>query len=181
MAKCEKCGSGRMSWWSGAIKFKDGKYICVKCLKELGHEHPLKEASYLSLQTSEDILHPEVRWAREWEETCKRRADRLAISPAQYNSLDKSGATDFEMGLFSRLCAILEDEGCDADRLVVTSGGGGSLMVFLGDILLLEYKGEPQIKWIRLSDDPDNKVRFGQLSKLNSLADRIVAIYRENE
>ena len=23
MAKCEKCGSGRMSWWSGAIKFKD--------------------------------------------------------------------------------------------------------------------------------------------------------------
>ena len=114
MAKCEKCGSGRMSWWSGGIKFKDKKYICVKCLKELGHEHPLKDASILALQTSEDILHLEIRWARE-------------------------------------------------------------------DVLLLEYKGEPQIKWIRLSDDPDNKIRFGQLSKLNALADRIVAIYQSNE
>lgn len=58
MAKCEKCGSGRMSWWSGAIKFKDGKYICVKCLKELGHEHPLRDASILALRTSDEVLDP---------------------------------------------------------------------------------------------------------------------------
>ena len=180
MAKCEKCGSGRMSWWSGAIKFKDGKYICVKCLKELGHEHPLKDAYYLSLQSSEDILHPEIKWEKERQEAILRRSERLAISPVQYESLEAAGATDFEISFFSRLCAILEDEECDADALLVTSGGGGSFMVFLSDVLLLEYKGEPQVKWIRLADDPDNKTRFGQISRLNSLADRIVSLYCEN-
>lgn len=179
MAKCEKCGSSTL--FRTAVKFKDNKFICVKCLKELGHEHPVKEAFYLSMHTSEDILHPEIKWARERDEACRRRAARLDISPAQYDALDKANATDFEINLFSRLCAILEDEGCETGSLVVTSGSGGSLMVFLGDVLLLEYKGEPQVKWIRLSDDPDNKIRFGQLSKINSLADRIVALYRANE
>lgn len=181
MAKCERCGSGRMSWWSGALKCKDGKYICVKCLKELGHEHPFKDAYYLSLYTSEDIIHPEIRWAREWQETCRKEAARLDITSAQYDALYKANATEFEIKLFSRLCALLEDESCDSSALAISSGENGALYVLLDDVIILEYKGEPQIKWIRLYDDPENKIRFGQLSKLNSLADRIAALYRANK
>lgn len=178
MSKCERCGVGGIGLIRSGVKFKDKKYICVQCLKELGHEHPIKDAYYLSLHTSEDILHPEIRWEREWRETCRRRAERLDITPDQYEALDKALATDFEIKLFSRLCALLDDEGCSSETLTVSSGSNGSLLVLLNGTVLLEYKGEPQIKWIRLSDDPDNKIRFGQLSKLNSLADRIVALYR---
>lgn len=177
MANCEKCGRSGMGLIHGAVKFKDKKYICVKCLKELGHDHPVRDSYYLSLHTSEDILHPEIRLERERQEDCRRRAERLDITPAQYDALDKALATDFEIKLFSRLCAILEDEGCSSAALTVSSGTNGSLMVLLDGTVLLEYKGEPQVKWIRLSDDPDSKIRFGQLSKLNSLADRIAALY----
>lgn len=178
MANCERCGRGGMRLMHGAVKFKDNKYICIKCLKELGHEHPYKDAQYLSRHTSEDILHPEIRWEREWKETCQRRAERLDITPDQYEALDKALATDFEIKLFSRLCALLDDEGCSSEALAVSSGSDGSLLVLLGGTVLLEYKGEPQVKWIRLSDDPDNKIRFGQLSKLNALIDRIADLYR---
>ena len=177
MANCEKCGRGGMGLIHGAVKFKDKKYICIKCLKELGHDHPFRDAYYLSLQTSEDILHPEIRWERQRQEDCRRRAARLDITPAQYDALDKAQATDFEVKVFSRLCALLEDEGCSSAALTVSSGTNGSLIVLLDGTVLLEYKGEPQVKWIRLSDDPDSKIRFGQLSKLNSLADRIAALY----
>ena len=177
MANCEKCGRGGMGLIHGAVKFKDKKYICIKCLKELGHDHPFRDAYYLSLQTSEDILHPEIRWERQRQEDCPRRAARLDITPAQYDALDKAQATDFEVKVFSRLCALLEDEGCSSAALTVTSGTNGSLIVLLDGTVLLEYKGEPQVKWICLSDDPNSKIRFGQLSKLNSLADRIVALY----
>lgn len=180
MAKCERCGRGGMRTIHSAVKFKDGKCICVKCLKELGHEHPIKDAFYLQLRSSEDILHPEIMWARERAEMCRRRAERLDITPAQYDALDRNGATDFEIKIFSRLCALLEDEGCDTSDLVVISAGDGALYVMQGDAVLLEFKGEPNIKWIRFPDDPDNKIRFGQLSKLNSLIDRIVASYRQN-
>lgn len=178
MSKCERCGVGGIGLIRSGVKFKDKKYICVQCLKELGHEHPIKEAYYLSLHTSEDILHPEIRWAQERQETIERRADRLDITPDQYEALDKALATDFEIKLFSRLCALLDDEGCSSETLTVSSGSDGSLLVLLNGTVLLEYKGEPQVKWIRLSDDPDNKIRFGQLSKLNALIDRIADLYR---
>ena len=177
MLNCERCGRGGMGLIHVAVKFKDKKYICIKCLKDLGHDHPVRDSHYLSLSTSEDILHPEIRWERQRQEDCRRRAERLDITPAQYGALDKAQATDFEIKVFSRLCALLEDEGCSSAALTVSSGTNGSLIVLLDGTVLLEYKGEPQVKWIRLSDDPDSKIRFGQLSKLNSLADRIVALY----
>lgn len=178
MSKCERCNVGGIGLIRSGVKFKDKKYICMKCLKELGHEHPFKDAFYLSLHTSEDIMHPEIRWERQRQEDCERHAERLDITPEQYTSLDKALATDFEIRLFSRLCALLEDEGCDTAALTVSSGSNGTLLVLMDGTVLLEYKGEPQVKWIRLSDDPDNKIRFGQLSKLNSLADRIAELYR---
>lgn len=58
MAKCERCGLGGLGVLRGAVKFKDKKYICVKCLKELGHDHPVKDAYYLSLRSSDEILRP---------------------------------------------------------------------------------------------------------------------------
>lgn len=178
MAVCERCGRGAMKVLHNAVRCKDRKYICVRCLKELGHAHPYRDAYYLSLKTSEEILHPEISWERQRQEDCERHAERLDITPEQYASLDKANATDFEIRLFSRLCALLEDEGCDTAALTISSGSNGSLLVLLDGTVLLEYKGEPQVKWIRLSDDPDSKIRFGQLSKLNSLADRIAELCR---
>lgn len=180
MAQCEKCGRGGMGLIHTAVRFKDKKYICVNCLKELGYDHPVKEATYLSLHTSEEILHPEIRWKQQAQETNQRRGDRLGIEPDQYGALDKANATDFEIKLFARVCALLRDEGCDTSVLSVAPGNNGSLIVMKEGTVILEYKGEPDIKWIRLADDPDNKVRFGQLSKLNALADRIIEIYRSN-
>lgn len=176
MSKCERCGSGRMSWWSGAIKFKDGKYICVKCLKELGREHPLKDAYYLKLHTSEEILHPEIKWEKQRQEEFEVNSLKLGISPSQYEALENANATDFEMKLFSRICLLLDDEGVSSCDLVVSSGTNGSLLIMKDGEVVIEYKGKPDLKWIMLSDDPDNKIRFGQLSKLNSLADRIISI-----
>lgn len=177
MTKCEKCGRS-IGLFGTSVKFKDGKFICTKCLKELGHEHPVQDALYLSMHTSEDILHPEIAQARKWNEDCERRAARLFISTDQYKMLDNGGATEFEFKLFSRVCQILDDEGCDSSVLTLGEDGSGSLFVLKDGKTVLEYKGEPDLKWIRLADAPDNKIRFGQLSKLNSLADRIVAIYR---
>lgn len=171
MSKCERCGSKRM-----AVKFKDKKYICFKCLKELGYEHPLKEAHYLGLQTTVDILHPEIKWERQRQETVERRSDRLHISPAQYKALESANATEFEMKLFSRLCLLLNDEGVPSNDLNVAPGENGSLLVIKDGEAVIEYKGQPDIKWIILSDDPGNKIRFGQLSRLNSLSERIVSI-----
>lgn len=178
MAICERCGRGGMRTIHGAIKFKDGKCICIKCLKELGREHPYKDAFYLQLKTSEEILRPEISQAKKWDEDCARRAARLYISTDQYKMLYNGNATEFEFKLFSRICQILDDEGCDSSVLTLGENGSGSLFVLKGDKMILEYKGEPDIKWLRLADAPDSKIRFGQLSKLNSLADRIVTIYR---
>ena len=79
MAKCEKCGSSTL--FRTAVKFQDNKFICVKCLKELGHEHPVKEAFYLSMHTSEDILHPEIKWARERVDTSQCRLGYFSCLP----------------------------------------------------------------------------------------------------
>ena len=174
MANCEKCGRSGMGLLHSAIKFKDKKYICVKCLKELGHAHPIKDASILSLSTSEDILHPEIKWQREQADAIDRRSTRIGISPAQYSALEQANATEFEFKIFARICALLGDEGVKSDELVISPGENGSLLVMKNGIVLIEFKGEPDIKWIRLSDDPDNKIRFGQVGRLNGLADRIV-------
>lgn len=180
MATCERCGRSGMGLIHTAVKFKDKKYICVKCLKELGEEHPVRDAGILALNTTEDILHPEIRWEREHQETCQRRAERLDITPEQYDALDKINATDFEIKAFSRICALLDDEGCRSEALSISAGKGGSIYVMLDGTILIEYKGEAQVKWIRLYDDYEQKVRFGQLSKLNGLTDRMAALYRAN-
>lgn len=176
MANCEKCGRSGMGLLHSAIKFKDKKYICVKCLKELGHEHPIKDAYILSLSTSEDILHPEIRWERQKIENVNKYSAQLGISPAQYYALDQANATEFEFKVFARICALLDDEGVDSKDLQIAPGTNGSLLVMKDGTVLIEFKGEPDIKWIRLSDDPDNKIRFAQVGKLNGLADRIVKI-----
>lgn len=177
-AICEVCGRGRFACLSGIIKFKDKKYICCRCLKQFGQDHPLRDASILALRTTEDILHPELRWQNQAEENARRYAAKYEITPAQFSALDKANATEFEMKLFSRICAILDDELIDTQNLIIESGQNGSLLVLKDDVVLLEYKGEPNLKWIILSDNPGEKIRFGQLSRLNALADRIVELFK---
>lgn len=181
MANCERCKKGGIGLTRSGIKFKDKKYICMKCLKELGHDHPLKNVAYLSSHTSEEILHPEITWERDRLASLGRDANRLGITSDQVAALNAAHATEFEMNLFSHLCALLRDEGCSCSSLFISPGDDGSLYVLQDDTVLMQYKGEPDIKWIILPDEPDNKIRFARVSKLNSLADRIVAIYRSNK
>ena len=176
MAECARCGRGYWSMLTGAVKTQDKKLICIKCLKELGWEHPYKDAVIIHCHTAEDLIHPERKWQRDYAAAINRRAARLEISPAQYYSLDQANATEFEFKVFARICALLEDEKVDSKDLVVAPGDNGSLLVMKDGTVLIEYRGDPNIKWIRLSDEPDNKIRFAQVGKLNGLADRIIKI-----
>ena len=164
--------------WTGAVKTQDKKLICIKCLKELGWEHPYKDAVIIHASTAEDLIHPERKWQRDQAAAINRRSARRGISPAQYYALDQANSTEFEFKVFARICALLDDEGVDSQDLVISSGDNGSLLVMKDGTVLIEYKGEPDIKWIILADEPDNKIRFAQVGKLNGLADRIANICR---
>ena len=176
MAKCERCGSGRMSWWQGAVKFKDKKYVCVKCLKELGHEHPLKDAYYLGMKTSDEILHPEIYEAQRNEAYWRSEASKYDISVNHYKSLLNAGATDFEMKFFARMCHLLEDERCDTSRIAVAPGAVHSLLLMIDGVVFAEFRGDKDVKWIRIQDG--EKIRVGNSAKLNSLIPQLVEAYR---
>ena len=178
MAKCAKCGIRGVGLVRAGYRFSDGYYVCVPCALELGFK---KEwiGNPCFCYRYEDVKNGlNAYYQRKRADDINRRAARMEISPAQYYSLDQANATEFEFKVFARVCALLDDEGVKSTPLQVAPGTNGSLLVMKDGTVLIEYKGEPDIKWIRLSDDPDNKIRFAQVGKLNSLADRIVSICR---
>ena len=176
MARCERCGAGRMSCLQGIVKFKDKKYICVRCLKELGHEHPIKDAYIFSLKTTDEILHPEEYAAKKRLESYSYESRKIGISVEQYTALQECGATDFEIKFFSRMCHLLDDEGCNPNKIVVASGSGHSLLLLLDGVVFVEFRGDKDVKWIRIQDG--EKIRVGNSARLNSLVPQLVDAYR---
>lgn len=178
MAKCARCGIGGLGLIRTGYRFSDGKYVCVPCALDLGFKksgikNPCIYYRYDDVKDGLAAYHN-----KQHQDAVKRRSARMDISPAQYEALDNANATEFEFKVFARICALLDDEGVDSAPLQVALGQNGSLFIVNNGKALIEYKGEPDIKWIRLADDPDSKIRFGQLGKLNSLADRIVTLFR---
>ena len=176
MAKCERCGIGGIGLIRSGYKYSDGKYTCIPCALELGFKKDgiKNPCAYFRYEDVKNGLA--AYYERKGADDINRRSARIGISPAQYYALEQAGATEFEFKVFARICALLDDEGVESQDLTISSGDNGSLLVMKDGTVLMEYKGEPDIKWIRLSDDPENKIRFAQVGKLNGLADRIVNI-----
>lgn len=182
MAKCVRCGRGGMGVLHQAIKLKDGDYICFKCYKELGGS-PLKDATDVTKSYSYDEIKDgfEAMEARRmsalFSRANKEEAERLGISTKHVGQLDAAGATDPERRLLGAIYAVLADEGRDPDVLDIVLGDNGSLLVLVGDVVALEYKSDSGVKWIRLPNESEEKIRITGPAKINAMAPRIVKAY----
>lgn len=172
MAKCVRCGRNLLV---GRIKLADAD-ICKKCLDELGFGDRI-DNTVGSLYRWEDVRNGIQAY---WDRQSAKTAASKGLSLAHYKQLNAAGSTELEDKLFAAMCAIWRDEGCDVSRLVISPGSNGSLLVLLDDVVVLEYKGEPQVRWILFPDSPD-KVRIGNSARINSLAKRVTEAYRSAE
>ena len=177
MLKCIKCGGSFFT--RGRIKLADAE-ICFKCFDALGFDHKMGIYTGSTYKWEEIKDGKDEYNRRRWEKSNREAAASIGILYPHWQQLTSAIATDLEFKLFSAMCAIWEDEGCDVSRLVISPGDRGSLLVLLDDVVVLEYKGEPQVRWIRFPDSPE-KVRIGNSARINSLAARLVAAYRSAE
>ena len=172
MAKCIKCGKSLLL---SRIKLADAD-ICKDCIRDLGFEGRI-DSTVGSLYKWNDIKDGIQAY---WDRQNAKTAASKGLSLKHYKQLNAAMATDLEEKLFSAMCAIWEDERCDVSRLDIAPGDNGSLLVLMNGVVVLEYKGEPQVRWILFPDSPD-KVRIGNSGRINSLAKRILAAYRSAE
>lgn len=172
MAKCKRCGRTPLL---GLFKLADA-HICKRCLEELGFADKIDKYT-ASLYKWDDVKNGIRAY---WDRQNAKTAASMGLTLKHYKQLNAAMATDLETKLFSAMCAIWEDERCDVSRLDVAPGDNGSLLVLLDGTVVLEYKGEPQVRWILFPDSPD-KVRIGNSARINSLAKRVTAAYKAAE
>lgn len=172
MAKCKRCGRTPLL---GLLKLSDA-YICKRCLEELGFADKIS-ATTASLYKWDEVKDGIRAY---WDRQNAKTAASIGLTLKHYKQLNAAMATDLETKLFSAMCAIWEDERCDVSRLDVAPGDNGSLLILLDGTVVLEYKGEPQVRWI-LFPDSEKKVRVGNSARINGLADRLVSAYRSAE
>lgn len=177
--KCAKCGARGIGLWRPGWRFLDGKYACRACIESMGIEWSSfrNPCAYYNFENVKDGL--DVYWARYNADMWQRSADEARIPLAAYKQMSAAGATSFEERFFSRMCALLADEGCPPERLDIASGENGSLLVLLDGTVICEFKGERDVKWIRFPGE--EKIRVGNSAKLNSLVPRLVSSYRSAE
>lgn len=178
MAKCKRCG--KSTALRGHVKIKDAD-LCGVCFKELGFEkRDLLTASiyeYEAIKNGRDAYYFNSIKARA-DQYDVEHADKYGISLKHYQQLDKAGATDNEMKIFAAICAVLNDEGLETDPILIAPGDNGSLLLMIDGIIMLQYKSEPNVKWILLPNESDEKIRIGGVARMNSLAPRLVAAYK---
>lgn len=172
MAKCKNCGKSMLL---GRIKLADAE-ICPTCIEALGFGDRISNQNG-SLYRWDDVKDGIQAY---WDRQNAKTAASMGLTLKHYKQLLAAAATDLEEKLFSAMCAIWKDEGCRVSRLDIAPGGNGSLLVLLDGTVVLQYKGERQVRWILFPDDPD-KVRIGNSGRINSLAKRITAAYRAAE
>lgn len=168
MAKCIKCGRSLLL---GRIKLADAD-ICKDCIRALGFEGRI-DSTVGSLYKWDEIKDGIQEY---WNRQNAKKAASMGLTLKHYKQLNAAGSTELEDKIFSSMCAIWKDERCDVSRLDIAPGDNGSLLVLMDDVVVVEYKGEPDVKWILLPDSPD-KVYIGS-ARITRLAKRIVAAYR---
>lgn len=184
MAKCVRCGRGGMGVLHSAIKLNDGNYVCFKCYKELGY-NPMKDITtaprMISWDDIKDGKENEGARARAAAEARfdAAEAEKYRILPKHYHELYEAGATDNEIKIFAAISAILEDEGLDIEPLDISLAENGSLHVWLDGVMIIQYKSEPDVKWITFPHESYDKIRIGGVAKIRtSLAPKIIEAYK---
>lgn len=177
MAKCIRCGKSTIV--RGHVKLADAA-ICTPCFKDLGFK--LTDTATASIYKYDEIKDGKDeydcrRWAKQKAVFARDEANRIGLFFADYETLDALDCSDNEMKAVERVCALLDDEGCNPKKLEYEREPGSPLSVFLGDELVYELKYTKDIKWIRLATEED-KVRITGPAGLNKLQPRIVAAYR---
>lgn len=177
MAKCIRCGKSTVV--RGHVKLADSA-ICTPCFKSLGFK--LNDTAGAIIFKYDDIKNGrDAYYSNEINKAAERYDQEHAadydISTTHYSQLEAAGSTDNEIKIFSAICAVLEDEGYDTEPLQVTLGDKGSLFVMIDGVVILEYKLEPNVKWIRFPNESNEKVRIGGVRIINSLAPRICSAY----
>lgn len=172
MAKCKKCGKALLL---GGIRLSDA-VICRPCLNDLGFGDRISQST-AGIYRWDDVKDGISAY---WDRQNAKTAASMGLALKHYKQLLAASSTDLEEKLFAAMCAIWDDEGCDVSRLDIAPGDRGSLLVLLNETVVLEYKGEPRVRWILFPDSPD-KVRIGNSARINSLAKRITAAYRSAE
>lgn len=168
MSKCKRCGRSLMFV---RIKLVDAD-ICPKCIDELGFSGMI-DSNIGSLYKWDDIKDGVQAY---WDRQNAKTAASMGLLLKHYKQLNAAGSTELEDKVFAAMCAIWKDEGCDVSRLDIVPGTNGSLLVMMDGVVVVEYKGEPDVKWILLPDSPD-KVYIAS-ARIMRLAKRIVAAYR---
>lgn len=172
MAKCKRCGKSLLI---GGVRLTD-TIVCKSCLEDLGFAERISSTTS-SLYKWDDVKDGIRAY---WDRQNAKTAASMGLTLKHYKQLNAAISTDLEDKLFAAMCAIWDDEGCDIDKLDIVPGEKGSLMVMMEDVVVLQYKGEKQVRWILFPDSPD-KVRIGNSARINSLAKRLVAAYRSAE
>lgn len=179
--KCARCGKG-----IGVVRrgqpIADG-YICYGCLDEMGYDNKeFKRSAKRWTLSYQDLKDGPAAY---YEKSAKEFSDKydageaakFGIDLTHYKQLDSAQATENEIKIFAAICSVLADDGYDVDPLHIEPGTNGSLMIMLDDAVMMEYKSEPSVKWIRFPNESEEKIRIGGVGRINSLAPRISAAY----
>ena len=174
MAKCIKCGGSFLT--RGRIKLADAD-ICFKCFDELGFDH--KTGVYTGKTYKWDDIKDgfKAMQARKYAAMKAQEADELGISVKQFKQLDNANATDMEIKIFSKICAVLLDDDRDPDLIDVSLGDNGSLLLMVDGVVFIRYKADSGVKWIIFENESPEKIRIQGAGRINSLAPRIAQAY----
>ena len=177
MAKCIRCGKSTIA--RGHVKLADAA-ICTPCFKSLGFK--LTETAGATIYRYDDIKDGKDAYyaARIKEDAVqydRDQAEMYNVSLAHFQQLEAAGSTDNEIKIFSAICEVLDDEGYETDPLQVALGDNGSLLIMIDGVVMIQYKSEPNVKWIRFPHESDEKIRIGGTRIINSLAPQICSAY----
>lgn len=176
MAKCINCNGSFLT--RGKIKLKDA-YICFKCADALGFDHKTLVMTG-SLYSWDDIkdgadAYNQRRWKADAERDRQENAERLGLFFSDYGVLSDLGCSDNEMKAVERVCALLDDEGCDPSRIEYEREPDQPLTAFVGDNVLYQLKYTKDVKWIMINDE---KHRISGPAGINKHVDRLVERYK---
>lgn len=178
MAKCVRCGGSFLL--RGKVNLADAD-ICGKCYRELGFD-----PSYSGLLLARNIKWDDAKdgkeaydrrqWAKRKAEYAREEAERLGLFFADYQTLSDLDCGGYEMKAVERVCALLEDEGCNSRKISYEREPGAPLSAYLGDDLLYQLKYTKDVKWIRIGPDGEKKQISGPAG-INKLVGKLTDRY----
>ena len=132
MAKCIRCGKSTVV--RGHVKLADSA-ICTPCFKSLGFK--LNDTAGAIIFKYDDIKNgKDAYYSNEIDKAAERydqEQDAVrGFQFAHYGELRELDATEGEMEIYETVCEILDDEGLDAEALVLVAEEFGYKVEFVG-------------------------------------------------